>query len=98
MALKRSVSGTLTPGVVKTEIVRIDQSMGAAVVNRSMTGTIWIRVDGIDPATSPLDNCFPVMAVRNIQGRSDSIEVRMISTQALDYTVEGSLWPLSDTP
>ncbi len=80
-------SGTLTPSTVATVTVSAD-GLGIQVVNRSQNGTIWVRLDGVDPVAAA-DDVFAVIGVRHFATRTGSVQVRLISTAALAYTVEG---------
>lgn len=81
-------SGTLTANTVKTETVSTDYQ-GIVVVNRDQTGEIWVRIDGTDPTVGGAD-CFVVLGARQFATEgSGSITVKMISTSAIRYTVEG---------
>ena len=80
-------SGTLVASTVSTVTVSAD-GRGIQVVNRTQTGVIWVRLDGVDPAAAADEN-FAVLGVRHFPTRTGSIEVRMISADALAYTVEG---------
>ncbi len=88
-----SRSGTLTASTVKTETVDVEAfgpGMGLSITNRSGSGEIWVRLDGVDPTVGG-DNCKLVMGTRqfkNIDGNT-SVTVKMISTEALLYSVEG---------
>lgn len=80
-------SGTLTGSVVTTVTVAAD-GLGIQVVNRTQTGVIWVRLDGVDPVAAADDN-FAVLGVRHFVTRTGMIEVRLISADALEFTVEG---------
>ncbi len=80
-------SGTLTISTVATVTVTAD-GLGIQVVNRTQTGVIWVRLDGVDPVAAA-DDCYAVLGVRHFLTRTGAIQVRMLSTDALDYTVEG---------
>jgi hypothetical protein len=82
-------SGTLVANTV-TPVAVLNCFPGINVVNRSGSGTIWVRLDGVDPTVAG-DNCFPVLGVRYFSvpaANADKITVKLISTAALDYTVE----------
>jgi hypothetical protein len=80
-------SGTLTANVVTTLTVNAD-GLGLQIVNRTQTGVIWVRLDGTDPVAAADDN-FSVLGVRHFVTRTGAVQVRLISTGALDYSVEG---------
>lgn len=80
-------SGTLTISTVATVTVTADGN-GIQIVNRSQTGTIWVRLDGVDPVAAADDN-YAVLGVRHFPTRTGAISVRLLSTAALDYSVEG---------
>lgn len=89
--MARSVSGTLTPDEVAT--VTVSGAMpggGIEIINRSQSGTIWVRCDGYDPEVAGTSS-HPVLGARRIPYgwfRGSDVEVRMISDEALAYTVE----------
>lgn len=82
-----ALSGTLAANVV-TSVIVAGWPYGINVVNRSGTGTIWVRMDGVDPTVAGQD-CFPVLGARNFPSPGANVNVRLISSGALDYTVEG---------
>ncbi len=88
-----SVHGTLTPNQVEQVQVAADRVQGINILNRSLTGTIWVRFDGQDP--EPLvEGSFAVLGARNypypMAAAGRPCQVRMVSTDALEYSVEGS--------
>jgi hypothetical protein len=80
-------SGTLVANTVATVTVDAD-GRGIQVVNRTQTGVIWVRLDGVTPVAAADDN-FVVLGVRHFPTRTGSITVKLISADALAYTVEG---------
>ena len=83
-------NGTLTASTVATVTVS-DAFPGINIVNRSQTGTIWVTLDGSTPTVAGA-NCYPVLGVRyfNVAGpHATAVTVKLISSSALDYTVEG---------
>lgn len=80
-------SGTLTISTVASVTVTADGG-GVQVVNRSQTGVIWVRLDGTDPVAAA-DDCFSVLGVRHFPTHTGAVTVKMISANALDYSVEG---------
>lgn len=80
-------SGTLAPGVV-TAVDVVADGNGLQIVNRSGSGAIWVRLDGVDPVAAANDT-FVVLGVRHFPTRTGPVNVRMISAAALDWTVEG---------
>lgn len=88
-----SKSGTLTANTVKSETVEVvafGTEKGLSVTNRSTTGEIWVRLDGVDPTVAG-DNCKLVIGTRSfaLSDGISSVTVKMISTDALSYCVEG---------
>lgn len=80
--------GTLTANTVKT--VTVDPGWaGIVVVNRSMTGVIWVRLDGTNPAIEAADS-YAVFGARSFRlgKRNAPVTVKMLSADALKYTVE----------
>lgn len=85
-------SGTLTASTVATVAITDAWPDGITVVNRSQTGTIWVRLDGTDPTVAG-DDCYPVLGARHFPAttvRKEAVTVKLISSAALDYTVEGT--------
>lgn len=58
-----SVHGSLAPNVVTAEVV-VPGAGGLVVINRSMIGAIWVRLDGEDPEAGG-DDSFVVMGARD---------------------------------
>lgn len=80
--------GTLTGSAVTAVAVVADLN-GLQIVNRTQTGAIYVRLDGVDPTVAG-DDCFVVLGARHFPtGRTGSIDVRMISSDNLAYSVEG---------
>lgn len=90
-------SGTLVADAVTTVTITDTWPGGIEVVNRSQTGQIWVRLDGVAPTVAG-DDCFLVMGARyfdppgpGIAGsNTENTVVKLISSAALDYTVEGT--------
>lgn len=83
--------GTLAPDVVTT--VTVDSGRGGiVVVNRQQSGAIWVRIDGVDPAVNGANSYIVLGAREFVAGQRNRqvvpIEVRMLSTAAVDYSVE----------
>jgi hypothetical protein len=81
-------SGQLTANAVAT--VSVDNAQrGLDIVNRDMTGEIWVTLDGSTPTVAG-DNCYVVLGARyfDTQGTTTAT-VKLISTQALRYAIEG---------
>lgn len=92
-------SATLTISTVDRVTVTDAYPGGIEVINRSQSGTIWVRFDGVDPTVGG-DNCHPVLGARFFENpwadRAENIQVRLISDAALAYTVESAPdWPRS---
>lgn len=86
-------SGTLTPNVVTAVAITNGWPDGVEVINRTGTGQIWVRLDGVNPTVAG-DDCYVVLGARRFDppdgaNRPWPLSVRLISTEALDYTVEG---------
>lgn len=81
--------GTLTAGQV-TKVTIESSAKGFEVVNRDMTGEIWVRFDGQDPAPRG-QGSFCVLGARRFGGRNfwGPIEVRLIAEADRQYSVEG---------
>lgn len=90
--------GTLVANVVTT--VDIDNAGGEIeIVNRTLTGAIYVRF-GPSAATvaAPTvagDDCYVVVGARRFDLRhaaileTDTLRVKLISSAALDYSIEG---------
>lgn len=89
--MARSVSGTLTPDTVATVTITPVDSTGIEIINRSASGTIWYRADGTAPTVAG-DDCHPVLGARQVDNPftvdARTVVIKLISTSALDYTVE----------
>lgn len=85
-------SGTLTPDQVEDVEIEDAWPDGITVINRSQTGTIWVRLDGVNPVAAG-DNSHPVLGVRYFPAPrvQEAVTVKLISDAALDYTVEGTV-------
>lgn len=79
--------GTLTANAVTSVTLDADTD-GIQVVNRSQTGAIWVRVDGSAPTVGGA-NSYVVLGARSFTiRRRGSLTIKLISDEALDYTVE----------
>ncbi len=81
--------GTLTPDEVEAVTIEVNR-FGFEVVNRTLSGAIWVRFDGVDPEVAGADS-YVVLGARRFpfSGSAKTIEVRLLSTDELDYSVEG---------
>lgn len=82
--------GSLTADEVTT--VEIDPGyFTIEIVNRDMQGTIWVRLDGVDPVIGAADS-FVVLGARSyaVGRRRSPIVVKMISDADRSYSVEVS--------
>lgn len=89
MAARTAQSGTLAVNTV-TPVTITDAYPGVLIVNRTGSGAIWVRLDGVDPTVAGV-NCFPVQTARSFgidPGQRPTV-VKLIANAALDYTVEG---------
>lgn len=87
-------SGTLTPDTVTTVAITNAYPDGVTIVNRAQNGSvIWVRADGTNPVIGA-DDCFPVAGVLRVPsptvGRGD-VTIKLISDQAVPYTVHGAV-------
>ncbi len=87
MAIVNSTSGTLTNNVV-TRLNVNTSSDGVEIVNRSQNGELWVRLDGTDPTIAG-DNCFIVLGARLFPTVNGNVDVRLIASTPIKYTVEG---------
>lgn len=65
---------------------------GVVVVNRDLTGEIWVRIDGGDPAIAGADS-YVVTGAREFpmtrrQVQAGTVTVKMLSTAGRSYSVE----------
>jgi hypothetical protein len=83
------VHGTLTPNTVYAFTLDAFCTQ-VTITNRSQTGEIYFRVDGSDPAVGGAES-FVCLGTRAVvppnYGLTNS--VRLISTDALKYTIAG---------
>jgi hypothetical protein len=93
-AVTTAKHATLASSVV--DIVTVSRSYGQVrIVNRSSGGgaaAIFVRLDGVDPAVTA-DNTFAVSPGQEkllLPPATESIEVRVISSGAAPYSVEGA--------
>lgn len=83
--------GVLTADEVTT--VEIDAgNHGLVVVNRSLEGTIWVRIDGEDPQVAGAGS-YAVLGARDFAVprrlvRRGAVTVKLLSDAARAYTVE----------
>lgn len=83
--------GTLSPNTVASVSVTPGYE-GIVVVNRSLEGEIWVRIDGQDPSPSAPDS-YVVLGAREFpmsltQVRKGSVNVRLVSDAARQFSVE----------
>lgn len=89
----RAKSGTLTSNVVTSVEITDAWPAGIEVINRSGTGEIWVRLDGVNPTVAG-DDCYVVLGARRFEPQTvgrESVTVKLISSGALKYTVEGTV-------
>ncbi len=88
-----SVHGTLVPGQVTTVNISADRVQGVNIVNRSLTGELWVRFDGADPEEEG-EGSFAVLGARNYPypktAAGEGVEIRLVSSDAVKFSVEGS--------
>lgn len=89
--MAKSTHGTLTANQVTTVTITPGEE-GIVVLNRDLTGTIWVRLDNVDPAIGA-DGTYAVIGAREFplsrsQIRVGSVTVRMISDAGRKYSVE----------
>ncbi len=87
MANAYARAGTLVANVVTSVTLR-GSTDGVWVVNRSQSGQIWVRLDGVAPTVAGAD-CFVVLGARNFPVANVNVIVQMISSSTPDYSVEG---------
>ncbi len=94
-SVARAKSATLTISTVDTVTITAAFASpgGIEVINRSQTGTIWVRFDGAAPTVGG-DDCHPVLGTRFFENPwavySTNAGVKLISDAALAYTVESA--------
>lgn len=86
--MARIFHGTLTANVVSSVIVDSNTTQ-ILITNRSQTGEIYATVDGSDPVATT--NGYVVMGTRALvcPGFTNATPVKLISTGALKYSIEG---------
>lgn len=87
--MPNSEHGTITAGQVTTVTVDANYT-GVEVVNRDLTGEIWVRLDGQDPAPRTAGS-FVVLGARKFPhgGLLGPAEVRLTSEVDRNFSVEG---------
>lgn len=83
--------GTLEAGTVTTVKIRPGEE-GIVVLNRDLTGTIWVRIDGQDPGVGAADS-YVVIGAREFPMsrtavRKGEVTVTLLSDAARSYSVE----------
>jgi hypothetical protein len=83
--------GTLAANEVTSVAIESGRG-GIVIVNRAQTGTIWVRLDGVDPEPEG-SGTFAVYGAREFPAQQRTrqiinVEVRMISDTAVQYSVE----------
>lgn len=89
--MAKTTHGTLTANTVSSVSI-VPGSEGIVVVNRDMTGTIWVRIDGSDPQVGG-DGSYVVIGAREFpmsltEVRKGSVNVRMVADAARKFSVE----------
>lgn len=89
--MAKSAHGTTTANTVTTVTI-VPGEEGIVVVNRDLTGALWVRIDGTDPAIGAPDS-YVVLGAREFPLSryviaKQSITVKLISDTARSYTVE----------
>lgn len=104
--MAHSKPGTLTPNVATADI-QIDDTWphGITIINitGSGTGIIWYRLDGVNPEPMADDSfvCVDAVFIPNPANgqytpNREAVKIRLISSAALQYTVEGNpAWKLA---
>jgi hypothetical protein len=81
--------GTLTADEVTT-VTLIASTNGLEVINRDLSGAIWVRIDGEDPQIAGEDS-YVVLGARQFPiKRKGTITVKLISDADRAYSVEAS--------
>lgn len=88
--MSNSHHGTLTADTVAT--VNLDNHAGDfEVVNRTGTGVIWVRFDGVDPVVAG-DGTYAVVTTTRFRKAAIAtapLQVRLISSTTPAYSVQG---------
>lgn len=90
--MARALSGTLTANEVTDLTIEGAHPHGVHIINRTGTGTIWYRCDGVDPEVAG-EGSHPCLSSRRVDNpfatqASGTVVVKLISDVALAYTVE----------
>lgn len=82
--------GSLTANVVKSVTVDADSS-GFEVVNRDMTGEIWVRLDGQNPVPRAAGT-YVVLGARRFPGgqKYGPVTCKLIAEVDRQFSVEGA--------
>lgn len=80
--------GTLVADTVTTATIDIRRA-GLEIVNRSETGEIWARFDGVNPVIGAADS-YVIVGARSYVFSSSPVTVKLISNAALKYSVEAA--------
>lgn len=83
-----TVHGTLTADEVTTVMVH-PGSAGIEVINRDLTGVIWVRVDGVDPVPMGAGT-FAVLGSRTfpLRRRGQAVAVKLVAEVDRAFSVE----------
>lgn len=89
--MAKSTHGTLTANAVTTVTITPGEE-GLVVVNRSLQGEIWVRLDSVDPAIGA-DGSYVVIGAREFplsraDVRKGATVVKLISDDARMFSAE----------
>ena len=98
--MPHSTPGILAPNVAEEVTIHDTWPHGITIINitGSATGVIWYRLDGEDPEPMAEDSflCIDAVFIPNPAGamtqqaNQEPVKVKLVSTAALTYTVEGN--------
>lgn len=89
--MAKTAHGTTTANTVSTVTI-VPGEEGIVVVNRDLTGALWVRIDGQDPTIGGADS-YVVLGAREfplsrVVIQRQWITVKLIADTARSYTVE----------
>jgi hypothetical protein len=89
--MAKSTHGTLSANTVASVSIT-PGSEGIVVVNRTLSGEIWVRIDGVDPQIAG-DGSYVVIGAREFpmsltDVRKGTVNVRLISDAVRQFSAE----------
>ncbi len=90
--MPKTAHGTLTANTVTTVVVTPGDE-GLVIVNRSLEGELWVRIDGRDPGIGSADSYVVIGArefpmTRRMVQTSGGLTVKLLSDTDRSFSVE----------